>query len=53
MGHVIRYLHWLAIFAFIAIKVGGTALAAWSWWWILLSEVPILWLFLGKAGLLA
>lgn len=25
---------------FIVIKVGGTALADWSWWWLLLPIVP-------------
>lgn len=44
---------WVVSFwSFLIIKVGGTALAGWSWWWILLSIVPILSLILAKAGFL-
>jgi len=38
--------------AFILIKLAGTGLAAWSWWWILLPIVPVLALFLQKMGML-
>ena len=41
---------WLLMF--IIIKVGGTSLASWSWWWVLLPIVPDLVLILKKAGLL-
>lgn len=37
---------------FIIIKVGGTALAAWSWWWLLMPIVPDLVVVLQKLGLL-
>lgn len=41
---------WLLIF--VTIKVGGTALAQWSWWWLLLPIVPDLALILTKLGLM-
>lgn len=28
--------------SFVAIKVSGTVLAAWSWWWLLMAPVPFL-----------
>lgn len=31
----------LSFWAFIAIKVAGTSLADWSWWWIFIPIVPI------------
>lgn len=37
---------------FIVIKVGGTQLAAWSWWWLLLPIVPDLVIILRHFGLL-
>lgn len=42
----------LSFWMFIVIKVGGTALADWSWWWVLLPIVPDLVLLLRKIGLL-
>ena len=42
----------LIFWAFVIIKVAGTALASWSWWWILLPVVPVLSLVLQKVGLL-
>ena len=42
----------LFLLAFIIIKVAGTSLATWSWWWILLPIVPVLVLILQKMGLL-
>jgi hypothetical protein len=39
---------WLTIF--VVIKVWGTGLAAWSWWWILLSPVPVVWFVLKHFG---
>jgi hypothetical protein len=38
-------LWWLAAFAFIGIKLAGTALVAWSWWWVLLPFVPLFGLY--------
>lgn len=37
---------------FVIIKLGGSAFAAWSWWWLLLPIVPDLVLILRKLGLL-
>ena len=31
----------LTFWSFIAIKVGGASLASWSWWWVLLPQVPV------------
>lgn len=42
----------VSFWAFIVIKVWGTALAAWSWWWILLSIVPNMWLLLTRLGVI-
>lgn len=38
--------------AFVAIKIGGAALASWSWWWLLLPAVPVTARLLDAAGLL-
>ena len=38
---VIQTLHWLTFTAFVAIKVGGTALATWSWLWLLMPAAPV------------
>ena len=37
---------------FVIVKVGGTALASWSWWWILLPIVPDVVIILKHFGLL-
>ena len=43
---------WCLVFwSFIAIKVAGTSLAAWSWWWMLLPVIPIFGLFVKHFGL--
>lgn len=42
----------LCFWMFIVIKAFGSALAGWSWWWLLLPIVPVFALLLGKAGLL-
>ncbi len=42
----------LSVFSFIAVKVGGTVLAAWSWWWLLLAQVPVLVLLFSRLGVL-
>jgi hypothetical protein len=39
---------WLLMF--IIIKVGGTSLASWSWWWLLLPIVPDVVFILHKMG---
>ena len=36
---------------FIAIKLAGTSLAGWSWWWLLLPIVPVLSLVVKRIGL--
>lgn len=41
----------LFLAAFIAIKVVGTSLAAWSWWWLLLPIVPLLGILVQRWGL--
>lgn len=41
MKHVISVLGTLALWAFITIKYVGVSLAAWSWWWCLLSFIPV------------
>lgn len=41
---------WLV--SFLVMKLGGTLLAAWSWWWILFPIVPVLAAILGVLGLL-
>lgn len=40
----------LWLIAFIVIKVGGTALATWSWWWVLFPIIPDLVLIFKKLG---
>ena len=35
---------------FVLIKVAGTSLADWSWWWVLLPIVPDLAFVFGKLG---
>lgn len=35
---------------FIAVKAGGTSLAAWSWWWLLMPIVPDIAFVLTKMG---
>lgn len=42
MSRLGRFLWVLCFLIFIAIKVAGTTLAAWSWWWLLLPPVPLI-----------
>lgn len=42
MGRLGKFLWVLCLLTFIAIKLAGTTLAAWSWWWILLPPVPLI-----------
>ena len=37
-----QFLWAASLLGFIAIKVGGVTFAAWSWWWILLPQIPVL-----------
>ena len=37
--------------SFLAIKLAGTSLASWSWWWVLMPIVPLLGLVVDKIGL--
>ena len=30
----------IAFWVFVAIKLAGTSLAGWSWWWVLLPMIP-------------
>ena len=41
----------LCFWSFIAIKVAGSSLAAWSWWWLLMPVVPVLSLLVVRMGL--
>ncbi len=36
---------------FIAIKIAGVSLAAWSWWWLLFPAVPLLGILVQRYGL--
>lgn len=36
---------------FIAVKIAGTSLSDWSWWWLLMSPVPVLSLLVKHYGL--
>jgi hypothetical protein len=49
--HVPTILWSLSFWAFVAIKVAGTSLAAWSWWWILIPPIPVVGLFVARYGL--
>lgn len=41
---------WLV--AFLVLKLGGTKLAFWSWWWILLPIVPVVVVICQRFGLI-
>lgn len=51
MKHVLAILTSLMFWTFIAVKVAGTSLAAWSWWWLLMTPVPVISLFVKHFGL--
>jgi hypothetical protein len=52
MANGIMKIVWpVCLWTFIAIKVAGTSFAAWSWWWVLLSPIPVVSLITGKLGL--
>jgi hypothetical protein len=48
---VIGLVWFFSFWSFVAIKVAGTSFAAWSWFWILLSIVPIFSLAVKHFGL--
>lgn len=38
---LMSFLHWVTFAVFVAAKVASTGyMAAWSWWWLLLPQVP-------------
>jgi hypothetical protein len=41
---------WLLLF--VVIEYAGTALASWSWWWVLMPVVPVLAHILTRLGLM-
>ncbi len=45
-------LYGLWLLMFVIVKVGGTGLLGWSWWWVLLPIVPDAVLILKKTGIL-
>lgn len=47
-----KFMFAVMFWSFILIKWFGTALAAWSWLWVLIPIVPTVWLALTKMGLL-
>lgn len=51
MKHIANFIGWLWFALFIAIKLAGSSLATWSWWWLLMPIVPILGLVVKHFGL--
>lgn len=51
MKNVFWYLKGLAFWTFIAIKLVGVSLVGWSWWWLLLPEVPLIGIIVQRMGL--
>jgi hypothetical protein len=51
MGRLVQFLWALCLLTFMAIKLAGTSLAAWSWWWILLPPVPLIGALVVRLGL--
>jgi hypothetical protein len=45
-----RLVTFVCLASFIGIKVGGTAFAAWSWWWLLMAVVPMMFLLFSHLG---
>lgn len=41
-SRMFQFLWLLCTLTFVAIKLAGTSLAAWSWWWILVPPVPLI-----------
>lgn len=44
------YIGSLWLLLFVLVKVAGTSLAAWSWWWLLFPIVPGLAFIIDKLG---
>lgn len=44
-------IHALSFWFFVAIKVAGHSFADWSWWWLLLPQVPAFSLCVRALGL--
>lgn len=40
------------LWAFLAIKIYGTSLVAWSWWWLLCPVIPVTVLLAQRIGIL-
>lgn len=51
MKYVVTTFWSLSFWFFVTVKVVGTSLAGWSWWWLLLSIVPDLSLVVKHFGL--
>lgn len=51
MKKIPSLVYFLIFWGFITIKMVGTSLAAWSWWWLLLPIVPVLSIFVQRLGL--
>jgi hypothetical protein len=49
--YVTASIHHVVFTAFVAIKLAGTTLAAWSWWWLLMPLVPLLGAIVQRVGL--
>ena len=50
-SHTVSWLWTLVFWLFVVIKMMGTALASWSWWWLFLPIVPVLSLVVKHFGL--
>lgn len=51
MRYVFSFVHSTALAFFVAVKVAGVSFAAWSWWWLLMPEVPALGLLVARWNL--
>jgi hypothetical protein len=40
------------LLAFLVLKLGGSSMAAWSWWWLLLPIVPVLVVVFQRLGVM-
>ena len=39
---LLQFLWAISLLVFVAIKIAGTSLATWSWWWILVPPIPLI-----------
>ena len=51
MEKILTIIWSLSFWGYIAVKVAGTSLVAWSWWWLLMPVMPILGLAVQRLGL--